>query len=43
MEAVDHFLAFFLSLMGARDVDGTTPARPDKAKKKRSTAKEALD
>jgi hypothetical protein len=41
MEAVDHFLAFFLSLMAARDETGNVLAKPDKAARKQAARKAA--
>src|SRR3954454_5965203 len=39
MEAVDHFLAFFMSLLAARDIDATAAAKPGNAKTKPRKAK----
>ena len=39
IEAVDHFLAFFLSLLAAKDVSEPETAKPAKATTKQKTAK----
>ena len=39
IEAVDHFLAFFLSLLAAKDVVGPDAAKPDRTATKQKTAK----
>jgi AcrR family transcriptional regulator len=39
MEAVDHFLAFFMSLLAVGDVGATAAAKPDKTKAKSRKAK----
>jgi AcrR family transcriptional regulator len=39
MEAVDHFLAFFMSLLAVKDIDGAAAAKPGRAKAKQRKTK----
>ena len=39
MEAVDHFLAFFMSLLAVKDIDGAAAAKPGNVKTRKRRAK----